>query len=513
MKRLLRCLLSGVIAVTMFCSVLTAVSAEDRESWSAFDIKITLKSGTPSANQNVVFDISITNTTDKELTTDFINSTFARTWGSTFENWGNLKDSNGTVITNSQGITFASKETKNYTLEGTLPSSWIDYNENNPLESSFITIHVMSGNQHGQNGYPVDGATIMGDSLNAFEVEIMLMDGVIGANQNVSFYVTVTNTSDKELTINDIDTHLYPIYSNGVSYNWGTLKDTNGNIINDSPEITLIAGETMDFTLEGVLPSNWVGWQEDYMNSSFIGVEVKAVGEYYGHMDTTFSDGDAVDPEDPADPNETQYESNIEYPEEIDEQFENDLFEYLSQKGLLGEYSVQDLKDADCKLYIGYDEKWYQLSSDEIKELEKQTSNKIAYKVQIGFAIMSHDGNIYIPVSELHEKVKITVSIPKELQKAGRKFSIIREHDGKYDVLDDMDSDDRTVTFESDKFSDFYLVYNDIDVTTPTVSKDNNKGSNSVKTGDNTNIIVYELICVTTLLGICLLTKRKFLQK
>lgn len=515
MKKLLRCLLSGVIALTMLCSLFNVVSAEETESWTAFDIDITLKSGTPSANQNVIFDISITNTTDNQLTTDFIDSIFDKTWINDgvddHDDWGTLKDKNGNVISNTQGIVFASKETKIYTLEGTLPATWIDYNKDNPLESSFITIHVMSGNMHGQNGYPADGAILMGEHYNAFKIDITHKSGTIGINQNVVFDVSVTNSSKKELTVNNINSHLYPKVDNngdGESYDWGTLKDSKGNVVNASSKIVFAAGETQYFTLEGQLPSNWIGYQEDNEYNSFIGVKVDA-SDYFGHYYYAFEDGSIDDFDDVTNSNETQYDSNIEYPEEIDEKFQNELFEYLSQKGLLDQYSVQDLKDADCGLYIGYDEKWNQLSNDEVKELEKHTPNQPAYKVQIEFSIQSENGDIYIPVNEFHKKIKITVNIPEELLKAGRTFSIVREHDGKYDVLEDIDSNDKTVTFLSDKFSDFYLVYNDVNVTNPTSSGSHNKASSSVKTGDDTNDVIYGFICVSTLLAFYLLKKRQ----
>lgn len=83
------------------------------------------------------------------------------------------------------------------------------------------------------------------------------------------------------------------------------------------------------------------------------------------------------------------------------------------------------------------------------------------------------------------------VAIPENLKKEGRKFYVLRYHDGKVDKL--AVSEDGT--FKTDKFSSYMLVYEDTksevklkvkpDETKPStsVSKKDNKTAKKVNTG------------------------------
>nr|WP_297764510.1 hypothetical protein [uncultured Butyrivibrio sp.] len=65
----------------------------------------------------------------------------------------------------------------------------------------------------------------------------------------------------------------------------------------------------------------------------------------------------------------------------------------------------------------------------------------------------------YVP--EANNQIKITIDVPSNLKKADRKFFVIRNHDGECTVLDDLDDDNTTLTFETDRFSDYLIVYDD----------------------------------------------------
>ena len=49
-------------------------------------------------------------------------------------------------------------------------------------------------------------------------------------------------------------------------------------------------------------------------------------------------------------------------------------------------------------------------------------------------------------------------------RKAGRKFFVIRNHNGVVDVLDDIGNDPDTVTFRTDKFSEYAIAYEAVNV-------------------------------------------------
>lgn len=57
--------------------------------------------------------------------------------------------------------------------------------------------------------------------------------------------------------------------------------------------------------------------------------------------------------------------------------------------------------------------------------------------------------------------IKVRFEIPEELRANGRKFAVIRVHDGKTAILADLDNDKNTITIETDKFSTYALIYSD----------------------------------------------------
>ncbi len=71
------------------------------------------------------------------------------------------------------------------------------------------------------------------------------------------------------------------------------------------------------------------------------------------------------------------------------------------------------------------------------------------------------DGSDWIELHELNEELEIVVSIPEELQSDGRVYFMLRNHFGTCELLQDMDTDDLTITVLSDKFSTYQIMYID----------------------------------------------------
>lgn len=78
-------------------------------------------------------------------------------------------------------------------------------------------------------------------------------------------------------------------------------------------------------------------------------------------------------------------------------------------------------------------------------------------------------------ISETNEKLTFKVAIPENLKKDGRKFYVLRLHDGKIDKLP-VNEDG---TFETDKFSSYMLVYEDVKATTPETKPEVKPGTNT----------------------------------
>ena len=161
-------------------------------------------------------------------------------------------------------------------------------------------------------------------------------------------------------------------------------------------------------------------------------------------------------------------------------------------------------------------------------------------------------------IHELTKKLKVTISIPEELinkdSKVKREYAIVRNHNGKVEILEgSYDEKSHTYTFETDRFSDYAIIYKDTkedssdkknnevvdkddkkeevvnkdestssnqETVKPTVKKEikttvkteNKTETKKVKTGDNSNSIFYMGLIGVSLLGIYCFVMKKFIH-
>ena len=113
--------------------------------------------------------------------------------------------------------------------------------------------------------------------------------------------------------------------------------------------------------------------------------------------------------------------------------------------------------------------------SDEDKKLVELDTN---YTVGLYLNIELENWNG--PVTETKTMIPITIAIPEEYLATGRTFSIVRVHDGIVTVLKDEDSDPRTITFSTNQFSTYAIVYKD----TVAVEEQEDKGTSVGRTPD-----------------------------
>lgn len=68
-------------------------------------------------------------------------------------------------------------------------------------------------------------------------------------------------------------------------------------------------------------------------------------------------------------------------------------------------------------------------------------------------------------ISETSRKITVTITVPDSLKNTDssklRTFAVIRVHDGRVELLDDMDNSADTITIETDRFSTYTIVYGD----------------------------------------------------
>ncbi|HIT89825.1 MAG TPA: LPXTG cell wall anchor domain-containing protein [Candidatus Merdenecus merdavium] len=138
--------------------------------------------------------------------------------------------------------------------------------------------------------------------------------------------------------------------------------------------------------------------------------------------------------------------------------------------------------------------------------------------LNINFAY--HENEEETKVSDLYAPVELLITLPEAYinQETGmvREFSVVRIHDGKAEVLKDLDQNGKTVTISTDKFSTYALMYKDTVKTTsgnlnPTTNGTGTQVSTltSVKTGDQAPILLYIGLLLTGASVIVMFRKKR----
>lgn len=102
------------------------------------------------------------------------------------------------------------------------------------------------------------------DDWGAFQIKLTTSDSVKAGN-NVTFKVSITNTTDKSVKISWINPLYYRDLNNSEKYpgvEFGKLSDSKGNSVHNAEgglaqKITLAAKEKRTFTLTGTIPKTW----------------------------------------------------------------------------------------------------------------------------------------------------------------------------------------------------------------------------------------------------------------
>ena len=126
-------------------------------------------------------------------------------------------------------------------------------------------------------------------------------------------------------------------------------------------------------------------------------------------------------------------------------------------------------------------------------------------------------------IHELTKVMKVTIKVPEELinkdSKTKREYYIARSHNGKVDILETKYNEKtNSLTFETDMFSDYAILYKDTkekEAVTPTVTNketvksESKKEVKKVKTGDNANIIGLMMLLVSSMFVMVFVRKKE----
>ena len=141
-------------------------------------------------------------------------------------------------------------------------------------------------------------------------------------------------------------------------------------------------------------------------------------------------------------------------------------------------------------------------ASKEVEQKVTEALNKKAENIQLSkffdvtIVVKDNTDKEVGQLSELTDKVDLTVVLPEELQEVkegfARTYYIVRDHDGEIEILDaKLSADGKTLEFASDKFSTYAIAYKDEEVQNTT---------NNPKTGDQ--IMMYVAILSIATAGI-----------
>lgn len=160
------------------------------------------------------------------------------------------------------------------------------------------------------------------------------------------------------------------------------------------------------------------------------------------------------------------------------------------------------------------------------KEIEKlsaenKTDAVVCQYLDLSVALLA-DGEEIGNVNELNKEVEFKIAIPKDLLKEGRKFYVVRVHNGEVEVLETTLNEDGTLSFKTNKFSTYAVIYEDAkepakdpSTTNPSVtpvtvpsakasevkSEAKKEESKKVKTGDESKTMLYVELGLMAIVG------------
>jgi hypothetical protein len=101
------------------------------------------------------------------------------------------------------------------------------------------------------------------------------------------------------------------------------------------------------------------------------------------------------------------------------------------------------------------------LARQALEDMAKLLNAKISNILDISVAKYGKNGAPLEQLTTLKQKIRLSLIIPPGVDAATHDFAVLRLHDGKVDILFDLNSTDNVITFESDQFSDYAIIYAD----------------------------------------------------
>lgn len=130
-----------------------------------------------------------------------------------------------------------------------------------------------------------------------------------------------------------------------------------------------------------------------------------------------------------------------------------------------------------------------QVSSSDVRAVEAVLGNLSGYRVgkYLDLTLLKTVGKTEKTVIRSRNPIAIVIDIPQELLGYGREYAVICVHNGEASVLNDKDSNDATVTIDTDRFSTYVLIYKERLLPAESNPSSGESSSDGGLIGDNTS--------------------------
>jgi len=117
-----------------------------------------------------------------------------------------------------------------------------------------------------------------------------------------------------------------------------------------------------------------------------------------------------------------------------------------------GQYAAAAVRDSQCG----------ELARQAVTNAASSVKGKVATYLEITLGICGPEGGVIRNVEQLPTPIEFTLAAPEGIDGSQYDFAVVRLHgDGKVDILPDLDNDPATITFRTDRFSVYAVIYGD----------------------------------------------------
>lgn len=115
-----------------------------------------------------------------------------------------------------------------------------------------------------------------------------------------------------------------------------------------------------------------------------------------------------------------------------------------------GQYVMATVGDSQCG----------ELARQAVTNAASSVNGKVVSYLEITLNICNPGGGVDRNVEQISTPIEFTVTAPADIDGSKYDFAVVRLHgDGKVDILPDLDNDPATITFQTDRFSVYAVIY------------------------------------------------------